>query len=74
LTSDASNYQRLTMPALIVWGDSDTVIPLQEGEYLKSILPNGELVVMKGVNHIPHLEDLNTLMRVVLTFLEEQKL
>ena len=73
-TTDPANYKTLTMPALIVWGDSDTVIPLSEGEYLKSILPNAELVMMKGVNHIPHLEDINTLMRVVLTFLEEQKL
>ena len=32
------------MPTLIVWGDSDTVIPLKEGEYLQSILPNAELV------------------------------
>ena len=62
------------MSALIIWGDSDTVIPLTEGEYLQSILPNAELVVMKRVNHIPHLEDINTLTRLVLTFLEERKL
>jgi pimeloyl-ACP methyl ester carboxylesterase len=36
LTSDPANYQTLTMPALIIWGDSDTVIPLKEGEYLQS--------------------------------------
>jgi pimeloyl-ACP methyl ester carboxylesterase len=71
LTTDPANYQRLTMPALIVWGDSDTIIPLKEGEYLQSILPNAEFVVMKGVNHIPHLEDINTLTRLVLTFLEK---
>lgn len=74
LTSDPANYQRLTMPALIVWGDSDTVVPFREGEYLKSILPDAELVVMKGVNHIPHLEDIDTLTRIVLTFLEKRKL
>jgi pimeloyl-ACP methyl ester carboxylesterase len=74
LTSEPANYQRLTMPALIVWGDSDTIIPLQEGEYLQSILPDAQLVVMKGVNHIPHLEDIDTLIRLALTFLEKQKL
>jgi pimeloyl-ACP methyl ester carboxylesterase len=71
LTSDPANYQVLDMPALIIWGDNDTIIPLQEGEYLKSILPNAELVVMQGVNHIPHLEDIDTLMEIVLGFLEE---
>lgn len=70
LTTDPANYQTLTMPTLIIWGDSDTVIPLKEGEYLQSIIPNAELVVMKGVNHIPHVEDLDTLMEIVLEFLK----
>jgi pimeloyl-ACP methyl ester carboxylesterase len=69
LTTDTANYKSLTMPALIVWGDSDTIIPLKEGEYLKSILPNAELVVMKGVNHIPYLEDHQKFIEVVLGFL-----
>ena len=71
LTTDPANYQSLTMPALIVWGDSDKVIPLWEGEYLQSIMPNAQLVVMKGVNHIPHVEDLDTLMKIVMEFLGE---
>ena len=70
-TTDPANYQNLTMPTLIVWGDSDTVIPLKEGEYLESIMPNAELVVMKNVNHVPHVEDLETLMPIVLDFLSE---
>ena len=73
LTSDPANYQRLTMPTLIVWGDSDTVIPLWEGEYLKSILPNAELVLMKGVNHIPHVEDNEKVIEVVLGFLRQSR-
>src|SRR5215211_6898284 len=68
LTSDPANYQRLAMPALLIWGDSDTVIPLQEGKYLQSILPNAELVIMQRVNHIPHIEDQETFIEVVLGF------
>jgi len=73
LTVRPENYQSLTMPALIVWGDSDKVIPLKEGEYLQSLIPNSELVVLKGVNHIPHLEGLDALMKVVLGFLGKLK-
>jgi pimeloyl-ACP methyl ester carboxylesterase len=58
---------------LIVWGDSDTIIPLKEGEYLKSIMPNAELVVMKGVNHIPYLEDHQKFIEIVLGFLKKIK-
>ena len=69
LTTDPAIYQTLQMPTLIVWGDSDAIIPLKEGEYLQSLIPNSELVILKGVNHIPHLEDLDALMKVVLGFL-----
>ena len=71
LTSDPANYRSLTMPSLIIWGDSDTVIPLEEGEYLASIMPNAELVVMENVNHIPYLEDNRKMMEIVLDFLSE---
>ncbi len=73
LTTDPTNYQTLQMPTLIVWGDSDTIIPLKEGEYLQSLIPNSELVILKDVNHIPHLEDLDALMEVVLGFLESSR-
>jgi pimeloyl-ACP methyl ester carboxylesterase len=69
LTSDPSNYAVLTMPALIIWGDSDTIIPLKDGEYLQSILPNAELVVMKGVNHIPYIENNDDFIEITLNFL-----
>ncbi|HCR71842.1 MAG TPA: hypothetical protein DIW23_10395 [Anaerolineae bacterium] len=71
LTTNPTNFQNLTMPTLIIWGDSDTVIPLAEGEYLASIIPNAELVVMKDVNHVPHVEDLDNLMPIVLEFLNQ---
>ncbi|HCB02188.1 MAG TPA: hypothetical protein DEP19_07380 [Anaerolineae bacterium] len=71
LTTNPTHYQNLTMPTLIIWGDSDTVIPLAEGEYLQSIIPNAELVVMKDVNHVPHVEDLDNLMPIVLEFLNQ---
>ena len=73
LTSDPANYQKLRMPALILWGDSDTVIPLREGEYLQSIMPDAELVVMQGVNHIPHIEDQEKFIEIVLKFLESPR-
>jgi pimeloyl-ACP methyl ester carboxylesterase len=73
LTTDPANYQSLTMPALLLWGDNDTVIPLQEGEYLQSILPDAELVLMEGVNHIPHIEDHGRFMEIVLGFLDSPR-
>ena len=45
----------------------------QEGEYLQSILPDAELVLMEGVNHIPHLEDQEKFIEIVLGFLDSQR-
>ena len=73
LTSDPANYQTLRMPGLILWGDTDTVIPLKEGEYLQSILPDAELVLMQGVNHIPHIEDQEKFIEIVLEFLDSPR-
>jgi pimeloyl-ACP methyl ester carboxylesterase len=69
LTSDPNNYQTPSRPTLILWGDSDTVIPLKDGQYLESIIPHTELTVLKGANHIPHLEDLDTVVKLVVAFL-----
>ena len=74
LTSNPANYRKLTMPALIIWGDHDTVIPLREGEYLQSILPDADLVIMQGVNHIPYIEDHEKFIEIVLGFLKKQSL
>jgi len=70
LTTDPENYKSLDMPILIIWGDSDTVIPLKEGEYLQSILPDAKLEIMQGVNHVPHVEDLDSVLKLVFEFLE----
>lgn len=73
LSSDPINYQTLTMPVVLIWGDSDTTVPVSEGEYLNQIMPNSELVIMPGVNHIPHIEDAEQFNKIVLTFLEDHR-
>lgn len=57
LTSDRANYSSLTMPVLILWGREDTIIPLDIGKKLASLLPNSRLEILPNVNHIPHIEN-----------------
>jgi len=56
----AALYHDLKMPALIIWGESDTVTPLPQGQHLASLLPDATLVTMPGIGHIPQLEDERT--------------
>lgn len=43
----------LTMPALVLWGDQDALIPLSAGEWLDQHLPNSSLVVLENIGHLP---------------------
>ncbi len=43
---------RLTMPVLIVWGAEDRITPLSQGEKIRSLVPQSELVVIPGCGHL----------------------
>jgi pimeloyl-ACP methyl ester carboxylesterase len=47
---------RIKMPALIVWGDEDKIIPVQQTRLWREHIPNAEVVVLKGAGHLVHLE------------------
>ena len=48
------------MPTLILWGESDSVTPLPQGQQLAKLLPDATLVTLPGIGHIPQLEDAAT--------------
>ena len=39
-------------PVLIMMGDDDAIVPLANGKFLNMLIPNSELVVMKGGGHL----------------------
>lgn len=41
----------VTVPVLLVWGDSDQWLPLEKGEHLASLLPKSELIVVPDAGH-----------------------
>lgn len=49
-------YRKLTMPALVIWGERDTVTPLAQGLHLASLFVDGTLVTLPRIGHIPQLE------------------
>lgn len=44
-------------PVLIVWGDSDRVLDPSMMSVLKAGIPHAQTVTMKGIGHVPMLED-----------------
>jgi pimeloyl-ACP methyl ester carboxylesterase len=46
----------LAMPALILWGAQDGLIPVAAGKWLDEVLPDSEFIVYPGIGHLPQEE------------------
>jgi len=55
---------RITMPTLIIWGDEDKIIPVQQTQVWRKLIPNAEIMVFKGAGHLVHLEKPEALQAV----------
>ena len=47
---------RISMPTLLIWGDSDQVVPLPYADAFQNLLTNVELSIIEKCGHVPHLE------------------
>jgi pimeloyl-ACP methyl ester carboxylesterase len=62
-------FQRLRVPVSLVWGEQDSITPLNQAKTLLTLMPRGRLTVLPNVGHIPHIEDVpafNLVIRQVL--------
>ena len=41
----------------LLWGDQDSVTPLEQAHDLQTLLPQATLTLLPGVGHIPQIED-----------------
>lgn len=58
------------VPALVLHGAQDQLIPVVEAELLAGSLPDAELVVIPGAGHLPNLEQPDVFNDAVRVFLE----
>jgi 3-oxoadipate enol-lactonase len=65
------DVERIAVPALVLHGDADLIVPVENGRILASRLPNARYVELPGRGHNVQLEDPATLNRLVLEFLAE---
>ncbi len=61
--------QALNVPALVITGDKDGVVPPGIAEFASKLLPQGRLAVMPGCGHAPFLEDAPTYMKLLHDFI-----
>jgi len=68
LAADPGNYAKFDRPVVLIWGRQDSVTPLSQGEHIRSLLPRATLVVLDGVNHIPHVEKPDDVANIIAEF------
>ena len=56
------------VPTLIVWGELDRVIPLEQGRQLQGALPNSSLLVLNGASHPCYLDRPQEFHRHLIAF------
>ena len=63
--------ERIDAPALVLHGDEDLIVPVENGRMLAARLPNARYVELTGRGHNLPLEDPEAFNRLVLRFLRE---
>jgi 3-oxoadipate enol-lactonase len=67
--AEGCEAERIRAPALVVHGDQDLIIPVENGRMLANRLPRVEYVELPGRGHNLMFEDPETFARLVLEFL-----
>ena len=59
----------VNIPARVVWGREDRLVPLECGELYRQALPQSDLVVIDQCGHSPQVEKPDEFVRIALEFL-----
>ncbi len=60
---------RITSPTLVLWGDSDGIIPPVYADEFRQLIPGSASVVLEECGHMPHLEQPQEYLEAVFGFL-----
>ena len=69
---DIASLETLDIPTLLIWGDKDSVFPVEEqGRELKALLPRSKLLIIKGARHPAYLDRPQEFHDLLLDFVDE---
>ena len=68
---DLSEYaKKIKVPVILIWGEYDEAVPLEEGRMLEKLLSDGAMIVLPGT-HYAYLENLYQVGDIINKFMEE---
>jgi len=63
-------YLASEVPTLIIWGDRDSIIPVEQGRAAHDAIPGSRLEIFEGSGHFPHCEHPGRFARVIIDFMD----
>jgi pimeloyl-ACP methyl ester carboxylesterase len=65
----SKRLHRISAPTLLIWGESDRIVPPQYARDFQSAIPRATVAMIEGAGHIPEIEQPEKLAGVVASFL-----
>lgn len=65
-----ADVQRIEIPALLITGTADKMMPIENAEYLAAAMPQAELLPVAGAAHMAMLEETGHIAAAVSDFLD----
>ncbi|MBI2452825.1 MAG: alpha/beta hydrolase [Parcubacteria group bacterium] len=65
-----SIFSQVRVPTLIVWGDDDRMVPVEDAYVLAREIPHSAVEIIPGAGHSPHLKTPEKLSELVTKFLK----
>lgn len=73
LVEMSENYPQLKVPALVIWGDHDALIPMTHFEKFAKDFPHADMLLIHNCGHIPQEEEPDQVIAATLEFLGKEK-
>jgi len=71
VAEDATSIKTITAPTLILWGDQDQLISVEDAYLFQKDLKNNSVVILKNVGHIPMEESPQAVAEAITRFIKK---
>lgn len=64
-----NDLNKIKCPTLIIWGDNDTTVSIDEAYELEKLISDAGVVIIEGGTHYAYLEALNRVINIIKVFI-----
>jgi len=64
-----ASLSAVSVPALIIWGDGDNIVPIKYAQLFSKYIKGSELETLAGAGHVPHYTNAKQVAELLLHFI-----